>query len=45
MPKISTLGKKLWPTGREKTDTQTDRQSKQTLKTPFFDFFFFGFPF
>ena len=44
MPKISPLGQKLWPTGREHTDTQThtqtDRQRKQTLRTPFFEFFF-----
>ena len=40
MPKISPLGQKLWPTGREQTDTQTDRQRKQTLRTRFFEFFF-----
>ena len=45
MPKISTLGQKLWPTGREQTDghtdAHTDRQRKQTLRTPFFEKFFF----
>ena len=49
MPKISTLGQKLWPTGREQIDTQTHtqthRQRKQTLRTLFFDFFFFIFDF
>ena len=53
MPKISPLGQKLWPTGREHTDTQThthtdrqtDRQRKQTLRTPFFEIFFFDFRF
>ena len=55
MPKISPLGQKLWPTGREQTDTQThrqtdrqtDRQRKQTLRTPFFEKIFldFGFSF
>ena len=49
MQKISTLGQKLWPTGREQTDThtdtqtdrQTDRQRKQTLRTTIFEKFFF----
>ena len=27
MPKISPLGQKLWPTGREQTHTHTDRQT------------------
>ena len=49
MPKISTLGQKLWPTGREQTDghtdAHTDRQRKQTLRTPFFEIFFFDFRF
>ena len=51
MPKISTLGQKLWPTGREQTDTQTDRQTdRQTEKAntedPFFrKIFFFDFRF
>ena len=50
MPKISTLGQKLWPTGREQTDRQTHRQTdRQTEKAntedPFFRFFFFIFDF
>ena len=45
MPKISTLGQKLWPTGREQTDTQTHRQRKQTLRTPFFEKKVFDFLF
>ena len=49
MPKISTLGQKLWPTGREQTDRRThrrtDRQRKQTLRTPFFEIFFLIFDF
>ena len=37
MPKISTLGQKLWPTGREHTDTQTDTQTeKANTEDPFF---------
>ena len=47
MPKISTLGQKLWPTGREQTHThtqthrQTDRQTeKANTEDPFFRFFF-----
>ena len=39
------LGQKLWPTGREQTDTHTDRQTdRQTEKAntedPFFRIFF-----
>ena len=49
MPKFSPLGQKLWPTGRGQThrhtDTQTDRQRKQTLRTPFFEKIFFDFRF
>ena len=29
MPKFSTLGQTLWPTGREQTDTHTDRQTEK----------------
>ena len=41
MPKISPLGQKLWPTGREQThthtDTQTDRQTEKVkTEDPFF---------
>ena len=41
MPKISTLGQKLWPTGREQTHTQTDTQTdtqteKANTEDPFF---------
>ena len=47
MPKISPLGQKLWPTGREHTDTQTDRQrEKANTEDPFFRKIFlliFGF--
>ena len=49
MPKISTLGQKLWPTGREQTHTHTHthtrRQRKQTLRTPFLEIFFLIFDF
>ena len=49
MPKISTLGQKLWPTGREHTDTQTDTQTeKANTEDPFFRkkfFFYFRFSF
>ena len=53
VPKISPLGQKLWPTGRGQTDThthththrQTDRQRKQTLRTPLFEFIFLIFDF
>ena len=51
MPKISTLGQKLWPTGREQTDGRTHRQThRQTEKAntedPFFrKKFFFDFRF
>ena len=46
MPKISPLGQKLWPTGREQTDTHTDRQTeKANTEDPFFEFFFFDFRF
>ena len=39
MPKISTLGQKLWPTGREQTHTHTDRQTeKANTEDPFFRF-------
>ena len=42
MPKISTLGQKLWPTGREHTDTQTDTQTeKANTEDPFFRKIFF----
>ena len=46
MPKISTLGQKLWPTGREQTHTQTDTQTdtqteKANTEDPFFRNFFF----
>ena len=42
MPKISPLGQKLWPTGREHTDTHTDRQTEEVnTEDPFFDFFFY----
>ena len=46
MPKISPLGQKLWPTGREQTDTHThtDKQT-EIAKTEgpidFFGHFFF----
>ena len=40
MPKISTLGQKLWPTGREQTDGQTE---KANTEDPFFEFFFLLF--
>ena len=45
MPKNSTLGQKLWPTGRKHThthtDTQTDRQTeKANTEDPFFKIFF-----
>ena len=39
MPKISPLGQKLWPTGREQTHThtQTDTQTeKANTEDPFF---------
>ena len=51
MPKISTLGQKLWPTGREQTDrqthTHTDGQTeKANTEDPFFSkFFIFYFRF
>ena len=46
MPKISPLGQKLWPTGREQTDGHTDghtdRQTeKANTEDPFFEIFFF----
>ena len=40
LAKNQPLGQKLWPTGREQTDGDTHRQRKQTLRTPFFDFFY-----
>ena len=44
MPKISPLGQKLWPTGREHTDTHTDRQTeKVNTEDPFFEKKFFWF--
>ena len=36
MPKIRPLGQKLWPTGREHTDRQTE---KANTEDPFFRFF------
>ena len=40
MPKISTLGQKLWPTGREQMYTQTHRHTeKVNTEDPFFRFF------
>ena len=50
MPKISTLGQKMWPIGSEHTnrhtDTQTDTQTEKA-NTPFFedvfDYFRFSF--
>ena len=46
MPKISPLGQKLWPTGREQTDghthTRTDGQTeKANTEDPFFEKIFF----
>ena len=42
MPKISPLGQKLWPTGREQTDGQTDGQTeKANTEDPFFVKIFF----
>ena len=46
MPKISTLGQKLWPTGRGQTDGQTDRRThtqteKANTEDPFFRKIFF----
>ena len=38
MPKISPLGQKLWPPGREQTDGQTE---KANTEDPFFEIFFF----
>ena len=35
MPKISPLGQKLWPTGREHTDTHTQTEKANT-EDPFF---------
>ena len=39
MPKISPLGQKLWPTGREQTDTHANTED------PFFENFLFDFRF
>ena len=44
MPKISILGQKMWPTGREQTHTRTHRQTeKANTEDPFFEFFFLVF--
>ena len=48
MPKISTLGQKLWPTGREQTHTHTHTHThtqKANTEDPFFRFFFLIFDF
>ena len=51
MPKISTLGQKLWPTGREQTDAHTHKHTdtqteKANTEDPFFRiFFYFRFSF
>ena len=33
MPKMSTLGQKLWPTGREHTDTHTNTHTETDTQT------------
>ena len=50
MPKISPLGQKLWPTGREQTDGHTHRRTdgqteKANTEDPFFENFFLIFCF